>query len=246
MTDPTWTTVDEYLESKLLPDDPVLTACLEASRAAGLPEIQVSPVQGRLLQLVAEVAGARNILEIGTLGGYSAICLARALPPDGRMTTLEIEPKHAEVARANLERAGLSAKVDIRLGPALDTLPKLESEHRGPFDLVFLDADRPNNRAYLAWALRLSRVGTVIVVDNVVRHGEVADATSRDPHVLGVRELIDGISAEGRLRATALQTVGRKGYDGFLLARVEATGSPAGANHRSTRPKRPSGPAQDR
>jgi predicted O-methyltransferase YrrM len=242
MSEPIWTTVDSYLESKLLPDDPVLTACLEASRAAGLPEIQVSPVQGRFLQLVAEVAGARNILEIGTLGGYSAICLARALPVDGKMITLEIDPKHAEVARANLERAGLGSKVEIRLGPALETLPKLESEHRGPFDLIFLDADRTNNRAYLAWALRLSHPGTVIVVDNVVRHGEVADPTSQDPRIVGVRELIDAVSAESRLRATALQTVGRKSYDGFLFARVEAAETQP-SPRRGTRPKRTGRPA---
>ena len=245
MTDPTWTAVDAYLESKLLPDDPVLAACLEASRAAGLPDIQVSPVQGRLLQLIAGIAGARNILEIGTLGGYSAICLARALPAEGRLTTLEIEPKHAEVARANLDRAGLGEKVEVRLGPALETLPKLEAEHRGPFDLIFLDADRPNNRAYLDWALRLSHPGTVLVVDNVVRHGEVTDATSRDPRIVGVRELIDAVSAEGRLRATALQTVGRKGHDGFLLARVEAT-EPARPERREPRTKRTAGPAHDR
>ena len=245
MTDDTWTTVDSFLESKLIPDDPVLFACLEASRAARLPDIQVSPVQGRLLHLIARIAGARNILEIGTLGGYSAICLARALPADGRLTTLEIEPKHAEVARANLERAGLGSKVEVRLGPALETLPKLEAERRGPFDLIFLDADRPNNRAYLDWALRLSHPGTVLVVDNVVRHGEVANPTSRDPRIVGVRELIDAVSAESRLRATAVQTVGRKGYDGFLLARVEVA-EPGAPARRAMRPKRRGRPAQDR
>jgi len=225
MTDPKWASVDAYLESKLLREDPVLDACLRSSRLAGLPDIQVSPVQGRLLELIAAASGARRILEVGTLGGYSAICLARALPPGGRLVTLEIEPKHAEVARTNIERAGLGSKVEIRLGPALETLPKLAAERAGPFDLVFLDADRPNNRSYIEWSLRLTRPGSMIVVDNVVRHGEVADPTQRDPRVVGVREMIDAIAAEGRLRATAIQTVGNKGYDGFLLARVQALDS---------------------
>lgn len=236
MTVDLWTSVDEYFEWKLLPPDPVLESCLRASAAAGLPDIQVSPVQGRLLHLIARIAGARRILEIGTLGGYSAICLARALPVDGRMVTLEIEPKHAEVAAANLERAGLSSKVEIRLGPALDTLPKLLEEGKGPFDLVFLDADRPNNRAYVGWALRLSHPGSVIVVDNVVRRGEVANAANPDPRVRGVREMIDVISTEPRLRATVTQTVGRKGYDGFLLARVEeASPEPPGRRRTGAR-----------
>jgi len=222
MTDPKWSTVDAYFESKLFRADPVLEACLRSSREAGLPEIQVSPVQGRLLELIAGAANARRILEIGTLGGYSAICLARALPEDGRLVTLEIEPKHAEVARTNIERAGLGAMVEIRLGPALETLPKLLAERAGPFDLAFLDADRPNNRAYLEWALRLTHPGSLIIVDNVVRGGEVADPAQRDPRVAGVREMIDAVAAESRLRATAVQTVGNKGYDGFLLARVQA------------------------
>jgi len=222
VTDPKWSHVDAFHEAKLLRDDPVLESCLRSSRAAGLPEIQVSPVQGRLLELIAAAAGARRILEIGTLGGYSAICLARALPAEGRLVTLEIEPKHAEVARTNLERAGLGAKVEIRLGPALETLPKLAAERVGPFDLVFLDADRPNNRSYIEWALRLTRPGSIIIVDNVVRNGEVADPDQRDPRVVGVREMIEAIAGETRLRATAIQTVGNKGYDGFLLARVQA------------------------
>lgn len=228
MTDATWTDVDAFFETKLLRADPVLEACLRTSRDAGLPDIQVSPAQGRLLELIAATARARRILEIGTLGGYSAICLARALPEDGHLVTLELEPKHAEVARANIERAGLGAKVEIRLGPALDSLPKLAREGAGPFDLVFLDADRPNNRAYVAWALRLTHPGSLIVVDNVVRHGAVADPTPHDPSVTGVQAMIDAVAAEPRLRATAIQTVGRKGYDGFLLARVEAS-PPAGA-----------------
>lgn len=221
MTDPKWANVDSYLESKLLRDDTVLEACLRSSREAGLPEIQVSPVHGRLLELIAGASGARRILEIGTLGGYSAICLARALPEGGRLVTLEIEPKHAEVARKNIDRAGLGSKVEIRVGPALETLPKLAAEKVGPFDAVFLDADRPNNRTYIEWALRLTRPGSVIIVDNVVRNGEVADPNQRDPRVAGVREMIDAIATEGRLRATAIQTVGSKGYDGFLLARVQ-------------------------
>lgn len=222
MTDAKWTEVDAYFEAKLLREDPALDYCLRTSREAGLPDIQVSPVQGRLLELIAAASGARRILEIGTLGGYSAICLARALPEGGRLVTLEVEPKHAEVARGNLERAGLVSKVEIRLGPALETLPKLAAEGTGPFDLVFLDADRPNNRAYIEWALRLTHPGSLIVVDNVVRRGEVVDAKTHDPSVAGVRAMIEAVAAEGRLRATGLQTVGKKGYDGFLLARVES------------------------
>jgi len=221
MIDPKWASVDAFFEAKLLRDDPVLEACLRSSRAAGLPEIQVSPVQGRLLELMVGATGARRVLEIGTLGGYSAICLARALPADGRLVTLEIEPRHVEVARTNVDRAGLSSKIEIRLGPALETLPKLAAEHAGPFDLVFLDADRPNNRSYIEWALRLTRPGSLVVVDNVVRGGEVADLHQRDPRVVGVREMIEAIASESCLRATAIQTVGNKGYDGFLLARVQ-------------------------
>jgi predicted O-methyltransferase YrrM len=221
MTDPAWEAVDAYFESKLLPIDAVLEECLRASAAAGLPNIQVSPIQGRFLHLAAKLSGARRILEIGTLGGYSTIWLARALPEDGQLVTLEIDPKHAEVARANVARAGLSQKVEIRVGPALDTLPELEAEKRGPFDLFFLDADRPNNRAYLDWVLRLGHPGSLLVVDNVVRRGEVANPSSLDPSVRGVREMVDALAAEGRVRATAVQTVGKKGYDGFLLARIE-------------------------
>lgn len=226
MTDPTWEKVDAYFEGSLLREDPALESCLRSSRNAGLPDIQVSPLQGRLLELIARTAGARRILEIGTLGGYSAICLGRALPADGKLVTLEIEPKHVEVARANIERAGLTEKVEVRLGPALETLPTIAAERGAPFDLVFLDADRPNNRAYLEWALRLTRPGSLIVVDNVVRQGAVADSSPLDPRVAGVREMIDAVAREGRLRATAIQTVGRKGYDGFLLARVESAAPP--------------------
>ena len=221
MTDPTWAAVDAYLESKLLPGDPVLEACLRSSADAGLPNIQVSPVQGKLLHLLAQLSGARRILEVGTLGGYSTIWLARALPEDGQLVTLEVDPKHAEVARANVARAGLSKKVEVRVGPALESLPRLENEKRGPFDLFFLDADRPNNRAYVEWVLRLGRPGSLLVVDNVVRRGEVAEASSSDPSVRGVREMIEALASQSRVSATAIQTVGKKGYDGFLLARLE-------------------------
>jgi len=221
MTDPNWEAVDAYFEGKLLPADPVLEECLRSSAAAGLPNIQVSPAQGRLLYLLAKASGARRILEIGTLGGYSTICLARALPAVGSLVTLEIDPNHAEVARANLARAGLAGKVEVVVGPALESLPRLEAEKRGPFDLFFLDADRPNNRAYVDWVLRLGRTGSVLIVDNVVRRGEVADPTNADPSVRGVREMIDALATQGRVSATAIQTVGKKGYDGFLLARIE-------------------------
>lgn len=221
MTEPTWEAIDAYFETKLLGYDPVLAECLRSSSAAGLPSIQVSPVQGRLLYLLARLSGARRILEVGTLGGYSTIWLARALPAVGELVSLEIDPKHAEVARANVARAGLTEKVEIRVGPALELLPRLEEEKRGPFDFVFLDADRPNLHAYLEWALRLGRSGSLLVVDNVVRRGEVADASSSDPSVRGVRSLIDALASERRVTATALQTVGKKGYDGFLLARFE-------------------------
>jgi predicted O-methyltransferase YrrM len=221
MTDPNWEAVDAYFEGKLFPADPVLEECLRASAAAGLPNIQVSPAQGRLLYLLAKTSGARRILEVGTLGGYSTICLARALPAVGSLVTLELDPKHAEVARANLARAGLAGKVEVVVGPALESLPKLKAEKRGPFDLFFLDADRPNNRAYVDWVLRLGRTGSILIVDNVVRRGEVADPTNTDPSVRGVREMIDALATEGRVSATAIQTVGKKGYDGFLLARIE-------------------------
>ena len=220
MTDDTWTEVDAYLESKLLPSDPVLEAALRSSAAAGLPKIQVSPTQGKLLHLLAKTVGARRILEIGTLGGYSTIWLARALPPDGRLLTLEREAKHAKVAAANIARAGLEGKVEIRLGPALETLPKLPAEKRGPFDLVFIDADKSNTRGYFDWAVRLSRPGSLIVVDNVVRHGGLIDAQSDDPDIRGMREFLDALASDDRVRATGIQTVGRKGYDGFVLARV--------------------------
>ena len=215
-----WTEVDRYLEEALLPEDPVLTEVMRESRAAGLPAIQVSPTQGRFLALLVQAMGARSLLEVGTLGGYSAIWMARALPPEGRLLTLEVDPTHAEVARRNIARAGLAEKVEIRRGAAIETLPKLVAEGAGPFDVTFLDADKPPSADYFDWALRLSRPGSAIVIDNVVRQGEVLDGASSDASVQGIRRLIARVAAEPRVSATALQTVGRKGYDGFLLALV--------------------------
>ncbi|MDT0443196.1 O-methyltransferase [Streptomyces johnsoniae] len=214
-----WTEVDDYFSGLLIPADPVLEAALAASDSAGLPAINVTPGQGKLLHLLARIHGARTILEIGTLGGYSAIWLARALPPGGRLITLEAEQLHAEVARVNVARAGLSDVVDIRVGRALDTLPALTTE--GPFDLIFVDADKPSNPDYLAWAVELSRPGSVLVFDNVVRAGNVVHADSADPSVRGTRRFTELLAADPRLTATAIQTVGSKGYDGFTLALVD-------------------------
>jgi predicted O-methyltransferase YrrM len=211
-----WAAVDDYFIEHLVPADEILDATLAASAAAGLPDIQVSPPQGRLLRLLAEIRGARSILEIGTLGGYSTICLARGMAKDGSLTTLEIDPKHADVARANFARAGLTDVIDLKLGPALDTLPQLD----GPFDLIFIDADKQHNPDYFTWALRLSRPGTVIIVDNVVRGGRVIETSGRDDVISGVRRVVELIGAEPRVAATAIQTVGGKGYDGFILATV--------------------------
>jgi predicted O-methyltransferase YrrM len=215
-----WSEVDDYIVRRLVPHDQALQESLAANAAAGLPAIDVSPNQGKLLYLIARMAGARRVLEIGTLGGYSTIWLARALPPDGVIVTLEAERRHAEVARRNLDRAGLADRVEIRVGRALETLPQIEAEGLAPFDLIFIDADKPNNPHYLAWALRLARQGTVIIGDNVVRDGAVADATSVDPGVVGTRQFFDMIAAEPRLDATAIQTVGSKGWDGLMLAIV--------------------------
>ncbi|MGH7993654.1 MAG: O-methyltransferase [Limisphaerales bacterium] len=220
MNQETWTAVDRYLTDLLEPADPVLAAALADSAAAGLPSINVSPNQGKLLQVLAKIQGARNILEIGTLGGYSTIWLARALPAGGRLITLEYDPKHAEVARANLARAGLAGVVQVRVGRALDTLPQLAAEGRGPFDLIFIDADKPGTADYFGWALKLSRRGSLIIVDNVVRKGAVVDPGSEDPRIQGMRRFFDVLAAEKRVSATALQTVGSKGYDGFALALV--------------------------
>lgn len=222
MTQDQWTAVDRYINDLLLPPDPALDAALQASAAAGLPSHNVSPNQGKLLFLLARIQGACTILEIGTLGGYSTIWLARALPAAGRLITLETDPKHAEVARANIARAGLSSVVELRLGQALDTLPQLVAEGRGPFDLIFIDADKPSNPDYFKWALKLSRRGSLIIADNVIRDGAVIDTGSGDPSVRGVRRFFELVAAEPRVSATALQTVGSKGYDGFAIALVTA------------------------
>ncbi len=222
MTQDQWTAVDGYFDELLLPSDPALEAALEGSAAAGLPSINVSPSQGKLLFMLARIQGARSILEVGTLGGYSAIWLARALPADGRLVTLESDPKHADVARANIARAGFADAVEVRVGRALDTLPQLAAEGEGPFDLIFIDADKASIPEYFQWALKLSRCGSLIVVDNVVRGGAILDATSDHPAVQGVRRFLELVAAEPRVSATALQTVGRKGYDGFAIVLVTA------------------------
>jgi predicted O-methyltransferase YrrM len=216
----TWVAVEEYMDGLLIPPDSALDAAREASAAAGLPDIAVTPSQGKFLHLLARTRGARHILEIGTLGGYSTTWLARALPADGRLITLEAEAKHCEVARDNLLRAGVGARVDLRLGEALDLLPELAAEGPEPFDFVFIDADKENTAEYFGWAVRLSRAGAVIVVDNVVRDGEVADADATDSRVQGIRSFLEALAAEPRVSATTLQTVGSKGYDGFTLALV--------------------------
>ncbi|THD74310.1 MAG: O-methyltransferase [Phenylobacterium sp.] len=217
MNQDAYTAVDAYLTEVLLAPDPVLDQALAAARAAGLPAIDVAPNQGKLLHLMAQMVGARRILEIGTLGGYSTIWLGRALPADGELITLEYAPKHAEVARRNLALAGLSDRVEVKVGAAIDTLPTLT----GPFDFVFIDADKPSNPDYFTWALKLSRPGSVIVVDNVVRSGAVADPKG-DAAVQGIRRMNAMIAAEPRVSATAVQTVGSKGWDGFCLVRVLA------------------------
>lgn len=220
MSSDLWRDVDDYFNDRLVASDDALTAALAASADAGLPPIQVPPPQGKLLMLLAQTLGAKRILEVGTLGGYSTIWLARGLGVGGRLITLEIDPTHAQVARANLDRAGFADTVEVRLGRAIETLPQLEAEGVGPFDLTFIDADKPSNPDYFRWALRLSRPGSMIVVDNVVRGGKVADASSDDAAVGGVRALMDLIASESRVDATAIQTVGAKGYDGFALAVV--------------------------
>jgi predicted O-methyltransferase YrrM len=217
-----WSAVDRYVAGLLLPPDPQLDATLHASDAASLPAISVSPPQGKLLYLLALLCQAHSILEIGTLGGYSTIWLARALPVDGRLITLEADAKHAEVARSNMARAGLDGVVDIRLGRAQDTLPALVHQREGPFDLIFIDADKPGYPEYFAWSLKLSRKGTLIIADNVVRSGSVIDAASTDPQVQGVRTFIEMMAAEPRVSATVIQTVGTKGYDGLAIGLVTA------------------------
>jgi predicted O-methyltransferase YrrM len=217
---PVWSAVDDYFGDLLAPADAQLDAALAANRAADLPAIDVSPLLGKFLHLLAQITQPRRVLEIGTLGGYSTIWIARALPEGGRIVSLEFNPKHADVARRNLENAGLLDRVDLRVGRALDSLPVLASSGAGPFDLIFIDADKRSNPDYLEWALKLARPGTVIVVDNVVRDGRVIDAASADPDIQGTRRMAEMLAAEPRLSATALQNVGAKGYDGFVLAVV--------------------------
>ncbi|CAJ0883689.1 caffeoyl-CoA O-methyltransferase [freshwater sediment metagenome] len=216
-----WRAVDDFIADRLISHGERQQATLDANHAAGLPAIDVSAPQGKLLHLLAACCGAMRILEIGTLGGYSTVWLARALPAGGRIVTIEFDPHHAEVARANIAREGLSDKVDLRVGAALDVLPKIEAEGVAPFDLAFIDADKANNAAYFAYALKLSRPGALIIVDNVVREGAVADPATRDDGGLGARRLFDVVAAEPRVAATAIQTVGSKGWDGFLIARVK-------------------------
>ena len=215
-----WSSVDRYIAELLIPPDPALDEALKASDDAGLPSISVSPVLGKFLHLLARIQGARSILEIGTLAGYSTIWLARALPEGGRLVTLEYNPKHAELARANLDRAGVSELVDLRLGPAIETLPRLADEGLAPFDLVFIDADKVGTAEYFHWALKLTRPGSLIVVDNVIRRGNVIDPHNPDPNIQGIRRFNELLAEEPRVSAIELQTVGLKGYDGFALIRV--------------------------
>ncbi len=216
-----WTAVDNYGAAHLLGEDAVLSATLAANAAGGLPEIDVSAAQGKMLHLLARMAGARRILEVGTLGGYSTICLARALPDGGRLVTLELEPHHAAVARANIAAAGLADKVELRVGPASESLEAMIAAGEAPFDLVFIDADKPSNTAYLRAAIALSRPGTTIIVDNVVREGDILDPHHADPRVQGTRALFEAAGTEPRLSATVVQTVGAKKWDGFMLAVVD-------------------------
>ena len=215
-----WTKVDDYFGDLLAPSDEALDAAIAANHKADLPAIDVTPLQGSFLELLVRMSGARRVLEIGTLGGYSTIWLARALPKGGRVTTLELEPRHAEVAGANLKRAGVLNRVDIKVGPAADSLRALIKKKSAPFDLIFIDADKSGYPEYLTLSLKLSRPGTVLVADNVVRDGKVINPRSKDPNIQGVRRFAELVAAEPRLRSTVLQTVGGKGYDGFLIAVV--------------------------
>lgn len=214
-----WQNVDHYFMDKLLPKNENLNAVLQANKAASIPEIDVSPTQGRLLYLLAKMKGVANILEIGTLGGYSSICLAKALPREGKLVTLEINEEYAKVARQNIENAGYEEKIEVIVGNALETLPELKNEGR-LFDFIFIDADKPNNPAYLKWAIQLAHSGAIIVADNVVRDGAITDETSEDERVCGVQQFMELLKEESRIEATAIQTVGVKGYDGFALAIV--------------------------
>jgi predicted O-methyltransferase YrrM len=216
-----WNEVDLYMNDKLIQPDPILDEVLKANQEAELPAIDVSPSQGKFLHLLASLKGAKRILEIGTLGGYSTIWLARALPKDGQLITLELSAHHAEVARANLKRAGVSHLVEVIVGPGLDTLAVLKDRGTDPFDLIFIDADKPNNPNYLKWALELSKRGSLIICDNVVRQGHVVNSESEDENVKGIRQFMNALAQEKRISATAIQTVGSKGYDGFIVGVVE-------------------------
>ena len=216
-----WGRVDDYIAEQLVAEDAVLQATLSANGAAGLPAIDVSAAQGKFLNLLVSITGARRVLEVGTLGGYSTIWMARALPADGKLVTLEFSPHHAEVAQSNITRAGLNHIVEIHVGAAAETLPRLAESGAGPFDFVFIDADKPSNVTYLEWAVRLGRPGTVIVLDNLVRDGKVIDSGSTDANIIGSRAAFDWIGSHPRLRASALQTVGAKGWDGFAIMVVD-------------------------
>ena len=216
-----WTQVDNYIADKLVHEDAALAAALAANAAAGLPAIDVSAAQGKFLNLMVRITGARRVLELGTLGGYSTIWMARALPANGQLVTLEFDPHHAEVARANVDRAGVGGKVTIHVGAAAATLPVIAAAKPEPFDFIFIDADKPNNPVYLDWAIKLSRPGTVIILDNVIRDGKVLEPGNPDPRIIGTRAAYDMIGAHPRLDATALQTVGSKGWDGFSIMVVE-------------------------
>ncbi|MBD1379589.1 O-methyltransferase [Metabacillus arenae] len=217
----TWKDVDLYFSTKLQSSDPVMNSILKANAEAGLPAIDVSPNQGKLLYLLAKIKGVKNILEIGTLGGYSSIWLARALPDNGHLITLEYDAKHAKTAEENIRNAGLDSKIEVMIGPALESLPTLKEKGFSNFDLIFIDADKPNNPHYLKWALELSSPGTIIIGDNMVRDGHVIDHDSEDLSVQGARQFIDLLSEESRIESTAIQTVGIKGYDGFVLGVVK-------------------------
>jgi predicted O-methyltransferase YrrM len=220
MTKDVWEAVDKYFDEMLIPHDSTLDDTLANCASANLPAIQVSSVQGKLLHLLARILGARNILEIGTLGGYSTIWMARALPEGGRIITLEADPKHADVARKNFARAGVANNVELRLGKALDTLPQVAADGRGPFDLFFIDANKSNMPEYFEWSLKLARKGSVIIADNVVREGAVLDAKSKDADIQGIRRFLEMVGKEKRVSGTALQTVSTKNYDGFALVLV--------------------------
>ena len=218
--DANWEAIDAYIADNFLDDDPALDAALKASEAAGLPAIQVAPLQGKLLMMLAAAMAARNILEIGTLGGYSTIWLARGLAEGGRLITLDMNPDYAATARSNIAKAGLADRVEVRVGAALDTLPKLHAEGAGPFDLIFIDADKPSTPDYFDWAVKLARKGSLIIVDNVVREGAILAAQSENKHVKGLRGFYARAAADPRVTATAFQTVGNKGHDGLALLLV--------------------------